>query len=90
MDWDGGSSPEVYFQDALDMKEGRSLGKLIPATNFWIIANNEYVGRMSIRHELNDWLRNYGGHIAYEVKASARRKGIATSALAIALKYCFY
>jgi predicted acetyltransferase len=87
MDWDGISEPEKYFQDALDMRNGVNLGGLVPATNFWIILEAEYVGRMSIRHELNDWLRNYGGHIGYEVKTSARRRGIATLALAEAIKY---
>lgn len=67
MDWDGESEPSVYFQDAQDMKNGNNLGDLVPATNFWIMAGDEYVGRMSIRHELNDWLRNYGGHIGYEI-----------------------
>jgi predicted acetyltransferase len=88
MDWDGESDPEVYFQDALDMQEGRNLGDLVPASNFWIIAGEEYVGRMSIRHELNDWLRNFGGHVGYEIKASARRKGYASEALKLALNYC--
>lgn len=88
MDWDGESVPEAYFQDAQNMRDGRELGDLVPATNFWIILDNEYVGRMSIRHELNDWLRNYGGHIGYEVKLSARRRGVATKALALALDYC--
>lgn len=88
MDWDGESVPEVYFQDAQNMRDGRELGDLVPATNFWIILDNEYVGRMSIRHELNVWLRNYGGHIGYEVKLSARRRGVATKALALALDYC--
>ena len=88
MDWDGESSPETYFKDALDMKEGRNLGGLVRATNLWIIHDGQYVGRMSIRHELNEWLRNYGGHIGYEIKTSARRKGFATVALGLALKYC--
>lgn len=88
MNWDGESSPEQYFSDALDMREGRNLDGLVPCTNFWIIVDGEYCGRMSIRHELNDWLRNYGGHIGYEVKTSARRKGVATLALREALAYC--
>jgi predicted acetyltransferase len=89
MNWDGESSPEQYFVDAQDMRDGRNLDGLVPCTNFWIIVNDEYCGRMSIRHELNDWLRNYGGHIGYEIKTSARRKGIATLALAEALNYCW-
>jgi predicted acetyltransferase len=87
MNWDGKSTAEQYFTDALDMKQGKNLEGLVPCTNFWIIADDEYVGRMSIRHELNEWLRNYGGHIGYEVKTSARKKGIATMALTLALDY---
>ena len=88
MDWDGKSKPEEYFREALEMREGRNLDGLVPATNFWIIANEQYVGRMSIRHTLNEWLQSYGGHIGYEVKKSARRQGIATKALGLALDYC--
>lgn len=87
MYWDGVSTSEQYFADALDMREGRNLEGLVPCTNFWIIVDREYVGRMSIRHELNEYLRNYGGHIGYEVKVSARRRGIATKALSLALDY---
>jgi len=43
---------------------------------------------MSIRHELNDWLRNYGGHVGYEIKTSARRNGYATKAMKLAVDYC--
>lgn len=88
MDWDGKSGPLTYFQDAKDMRDGINLGTLVPATNFWIIVGDEYVGRMSIRHELNDWLRNYGGHVGYEIKISARRKGYATEAMRLAIDYC--
>ena len=88
MDWDGSSEPSVYFQDAQDMKDGKKLGELVPASNFWIINGDEYVGRMSIRHVLNEWLRNYGGHIGYEIKKSARRQGFATKAMKLAIHYC--
>ncbi|WP_372655672.1 GNAT family N-acetyltransferase [Halobacteriovorax sp.] len=86
--WDGESAPEQYFSDAEDMRAGKNLDGLVPCTNFWIIVDEEYCGRMSIRHELNDWLRNYGGHIGYEVKTSMRRKGIASKALEQAINYC--
>lgn len=88
MNWDGLTTPGQYFKDALDMKEGRNLGSLVACTNFWIIYEDEYCGRMSIRHELNEFLRSFGGHIGYEVKTSARKKGIATKALSLALEYC--
>ncbi|WP_221176943.1 GNAT family N-acetyltransferase [Nocardioides pocheonensis] len=54
-------------------------------TNLWWVDDQGYVGRMSIRHELNEWLREVGGHIGYDVRASRRREGHATAMLAAAL-----
>jgi predicted acetyltransferase len=39
------------------------------------------VGRVSIRHELNDFLAHEGGHIGYCVLAEHRRRGYATEIL---------
>lgn len=88
MDWDGRSLPDKYFLRAQEISKGQSLGELVPCTNFWIVKGDEYVGRMSIRHELNEFLEKYGGHIGYEVKTSARKKRIATKALGLALDFC--
>ena len=54
-------------------------------TNLWWVDDGEYVGWMSIRHELNDWLREVGGHIGYDVRRSCRGRGHATAMLAAAL-----
>jgi predicted acetyltransferase len=43
------------------------------------------VGRVSIRHELNDYLRRVGGHIGYGIRPGHRRRGHATAALREAL-----
>lgn len=48
---------------------------------------NEVIGRVSIRHELNETLSKVGGHIGYGVVPSHRRKGYATQILAESLKY---
>lgn len=65
-----------------NLKEGR-----VPAT-FMIAENNgELVGRTSIRHELNDFLFNVGGHIGYGVRPSFRRQGFATEILKQSLTY---
>lgn len=44
-------------------------------------AGGVLVGRASIRHELNDWLLAYGGHIGYGVRPAYRRRGHATAIL---------
>ena len=46
------------------------------------------VGMITVRHDLNDFLRRCGGHIGYGVRPSERRKGYATRMLQWALDYC--
>ncbi len=57
----------------------------VPATQLWAIADEEFVGRISIRHELNEALRNEGGHIGYDTVPSFRGRGVATEMLRQAL-----
>lgn len=52
---------------------------------WWLVEGDEYLGRVSIRHSLNRMLREFGGHIGYEVRPSARRQGHATALLRLAL-----
>lgn len=50
--------------------------------------DNKLVGMINIRHALNEYLYNYGGHIGYSVRKAERRKGYAKEMLKIALKKC--
>ena len=43
------------------------------------------VGFIDIRHRLNDYLAEFGGHIGYSVRKSERRRGYATQMLTNAL-----
>ena len=45
----------------------------------------EYLGRIAIRHRLTPNLLEVGGHIGYDVRPSARRRGHATEMLRQAL-----
>ena len=46
------------------------------------------LGMLQVRHYLNDYLREYAGHIGYSVRPSERRKGVATAMLREALPFC--
>jgi predicted acetyltransferase len=50
--------------------------------------DNKLIGMINIRHTLNEYLYNYGGHIGYSVKKSERGKGYAREMLKIALMKC--
>lgn len=52
-----------------------------PATFLVAEAEGQVVGRVSIRHELNAYLADVGGHIGYGVRPGFRRRGYATSIL---------
>lgn len=58
---------------------------IVPCTHLWWVEGKTYLGRLSIRHSLTRWLREYGGHIGYGVRPSARRQGHATAMLAASL-----
>jgi predicted acetyltransferase len=58
---------------------------IVPATTLWWVEGAEYLGRLAIRHRLTPKLRDVGGHIGYDVRPSARRRGHATAMLRAAL-----
>lgn len=60
----------------------------VPHSYLVAIVDGRVVGRVSIRHELNSFLSQYGGHVGYGVIPSERRKGYATEILRQALGIC--
>jgi predicted acetyltransferase len=48
---------------------------------YWAIMSGEVVGRISMRHDLTEFLTKVGGHVGYIVRPSFRGKGIATEML---------
>jgi RimJ/RimL family protein N-acetyltransferase len=60
-------------------------GGYVPQTILWWVEGDEYLGRVGIRHRLTEQLARRGGHIGYEVRPGARRRGHATAMLAAAL-----
>ena len=71
-----------YVSWLADVRRGVGLGPdEVPATFLLAWVDGELVGRASIRHELNDYLEAYGGHVGYGVVPSLRRRGHATEIL---------
>jgi predicted acetyltransferase len=65
--------------------------ELVASTLRWVIDDREpttVIGTISLRHELNDYLRRVGGHIGYAVRPTARGRGVATAALGLVLQEC--
>lgn len=53
----------------------------VPDTELWWVDGNEFLGRIALRHRLTPDLLEVGGHIGYDVRPSARRRGHATAML---------
>ena len=57
----------------------------VPATTLWYVDKGNYIGHVDIRHELNQFLEQFGGHVGYAVRPSERRKGYGYKILDLAL-----
>lgn len=60
----------------------------VPATQFVCVRERKIIGMIQVRHELNDYLAQFGGHIGYSVRPDERRKGYASQMLHDVLPYC--
>ena len=79
-DLDQGTDWSVYLLRMESQRLGVDLPpNRVPATFLLAETEEEVVGRVSIRHELNDYLAQVGGHIGYAVRPGFRRRGYATA-----------
>lgn len=79
-DWSGYISELARLQQGIDVPAG-----WVPASFLVATIDGVVVGRTSIRHQLNDGLLAFGGHIGYCVLPPFRRRGFATDILSQSL-----
>lgn len=92
---DGGLDKSNNFEEWLENLKKESNKetcgeKFVPATTWLAIreSDEKVIGSIQLRHELNDFLLNRGGHIGYEVRPSERQLGYATEMLRLVLGEC--
>lgn len=82
------SSYEEWLNYLETVKNG--LTNFVPASTYFLIRkyDDKIIGMVNIRHELNSYLYNHGGHIGYGIRPTERRKGYNKINLYLALLKC--
>ena len=70
------------YKNERNLKSGR-----VGAHFFWLVDDEKdhFIGEISIRHNLNEVLEKYGGHIGYGIRFSEWNKGFGTLMLELSL-----
>jgi predicted acetyltransferase len=76
-----------YLRNTQNQKDPLRIGPgRVSTTDFWLIDGDEVVGRLSLRHELNDFLLKVAGHIGYVIRPSRRCQGYGKEILHLGLE----
>jgi len=85
------SSIEIWFEELKKRScEDTVPEGLVPSSTYLAVRekDNYIVGMIDIRHYLNEYLTQVGGHIGYGVRKTERNKGYAKQMLKLALEKC--
>ncbi len=79
---------ETYLQECRHGEAGRNLapGRVPQSTYCLVKPDNRVVGIVRVRHRLNEFLLQFGGHIGYYIRPSERCKGYGRLALRLSLE----
>jgi predicted acetyltransferase len=81
--WDGEAGFAGYIDELCNEADpnGTRPDGYVQCTTWWWVDGDEFLGRIALRHTLTERLRIWGGHIGYDVRPTARRRGHATAML---------
>ena len=89
--WKQGMSYQTMLEILRKEKKGIDLApNKVPHTMLYAFIEGKIVGRLSVRHELNENLKKRGGHIGYAVAPKFRRSGFATEIFKQGLIHCSF
>lgn len=85
--------PEMTFVEMLSILNKEAAGvdlapDRVSHTMLYAFLGRKIIGRVSVRHALNERLMNRGGHIGYSVAKKYRGKGYATEMVRQAIDFC--
>jgi predicted acetyltransferase len=85
--------PGMSYQEMLTILNDERLGRnlalgRVAHTMLYAFLDGQIIGRVSIRHSLNDFLLRRGGHIGYAVAEGFRGQGYATQLMKAGMSYC--
>ncbi len=77
-----------WIKTANDRRVGINLpeGRVPSSIYLAVTKEDEIIGIVDIRHDVNEYILNYGGHIRYSVRPSKRNKGYASKIFRQALE----
>lgn len=58
----------------------------VPYSTYWLFVNEKPVGVSRLRHTLNDYLKELGGHIGYAIGKNERKKGYGSEILRLTIE----
>jgi predicted acetyltransferase len=81
-----GQSDDAFIEQLLAKETTEPAPPAVPESVYWALVDDDIIGVIALRHRLTEKLARFGGHVGYEVKPSARRRGYATTMLHLLLE----
>lgn len=72
-----------FVSKIIELELNPKLG--VKESTYWLIDNNEFIGRISIRHTLTPYLQKYDGNIGFEIRPTKRKLGYGSIILGLGI-----